>query len=1211
MKVTLKLVILALAIWFSYWLGIEFYYGAENIATIWLTNGLVWGLLLLLPYRHWAPVVAVAVAVQFVLNLEFSLSFALIITAINCLTPALGSLLLRKLCGGHFEFLNLRHVTLMILVVLIAEAVNSLVGATVVVWHYESAEFWPAFQIWWFSTAIGSLILLAVIVGWGQIASSWSITWRASRLIETAVLTLSAIIAGHFIFGSTSQEFMLVIEYPYIIIPILMWAVLRFPPVFPLTMLLFESLLLVYHAEYGRGPFITPGQSTHELVLAIQAFLVVTSATVLFICALIEERRKTVSMVQKSVEQVRLLLNSTAEAIYGLDMAGNCTFCNPACIRTLGYISENEFLGKNMHMLIHHMHPDGQHYQVEDCAIFQAFRTGENVHVDTEVFWKKDGTSFPAEYWSYPVLRDSKVVGAVVTFFDITERKWAEQDLLVSRQAAIHAQEQYEQVASMISDIVWRYEVDSEGQLLDSYISPVGDRILGLPEGTLNHSFDKYFAYTHPDDLPEIRQALTDTLVNKTQHVTVQYRIKKPDGSQAWLQSTGSAVASPNGGSVGFGTTTDITERKIAEKAIARQQALLEDTQRISMIGGFLWDVPAQTMTWTEELYRIHGYSREDLAGDPQNYISKSIECYIPSDRPIILEAFEQCVNEGKSYDMEFSFNAVDGTHKWIRTSAYSEKEDGVIVRVIGSVLDITESKLSAIALQESEAYIKAVMDNLPIGIAVNSVDPEISFEYMNDNFPKFYRTTREALADPNAFGTVVYEDPIFRKKIVSKILADCASGDLDRMHWEDVPITRKDKGTRFISARNTPVPNRNMMISTVWDVTDRKIGELERAKLEEQLRQTQKLEAIGTLAGGIAHDFNNILFAILGNADLAEAILPEDSPAKDNLREVVVAGKRAAELVKQILTFARKAEKKSVLLDVSTIAKEVTKLLRATLPTTIGIRLNLNTDKSGIKADPTEIHQVVMNLCTNAGQAMMEKGGTLEIGLDKTEVGESDIQKHPTLKPGSYLILSVGDTGPGIAPEIQERIFEPFFTTKETGQGTGMGLAVVHGIVKDLGGAINVYSEVGQGTTFRAYFPLTKESSSLEQSETSVLPRGNECVMVVDDEIVLARMISAMLESLGYVVETFSDSQQAVAAYLDAPERFDVIFTDQTMPNLTGAELAKKVLAQFPDQAIILSTGFSQTMQKEQATQIGISAFVSKPITKRDLAVAVRTVLD
>jgi two-component system CheB/CheR fusion protein len=420
----------------------------------------------------------------------------------------------------------------------------------------------------------------------------------------------------------------------------------------------------------------------------------------------------------------------------------------------------------------------------------------------------------------------------------------------------------------------------------------------------------------------------------------------------------------------------------------------------------------------------------------------------------------------------------------------------------------------------------------------------------------------------------------------------------------------------RWLLSRGRPITDNNdhvvRYLGIVIDITERKRVEEEKKTLQSQLIQAQKMEAIGTLAGGIAHDFNNILGAVIGYSELAREASPPGSELAGDLDKVLEAGKRAADLVKQILAFSRQAgSNERILLEPVHLVKEAIKLLRPALPSTITIKQRLDGVTRPILADPTQIHQIVMNLCTNAFHAMEKTGGILEIALRNCELTSQNLSLQSGLEAGEFVVLSIGDTGPGIRPAIRDKIFEPYFTTKEVGKGTGMGLSIVHGIVITMGGFITCESELGEGTIFKVYFPAIKREVASVDAPVETVFTGRERILFVDDEEILAKMGKVMLERLGYQVTVYASSVEALATFRNHPDRFDAVITDQTMPDMTGLDLAKRMLLHRPDMPIILCTGYSNLVNEEQAKANGIKGFIMKPMSMKDIAQLLRRVLD
>ncbi|MGW8193591.1 MAG: ATP-binding protein [Desulforhopalus sp.] len=426
-----------------------------------------------------------------------------------------------------------------------------------------------------------------------------------------------------------------------------------------------------------------------------------------------------------------------------------------------------------------------------------------------------------------------------------------------------------------------------------------------------------------------------------------------------------------------------------------------------------------------------------------------------------------------------------------------------------------------------------------------------------------------------------------------------------------EVVCTHKDGRTVFLLNSAVPIIGKNgnflgfRGVST--DITERKIAEEKRQILETKLVQAQKMETVGTLAGGIAHDFNNILAAILGYTELAMMNCPPDSPTAQLLEQTLGASNRARDLVKQILAFSRQGETSRIPLQPAHIIKEALKMLRPTLPTTIEIRKNIHQSDDTVFADPSQLSQIIINLCTNAFHAMEAKGGILEVSMDKVILDDQD----PGAAQGPYIKISVVDSGSGIPPEIKNRIFDPYFTTKEVGKGTGMGLAIAHGIVKSYGGFITCSSTPGKGTVFEVFLPVLDRSETPGNEEKTVKLHGSERLIFVDDEQIIVDVTREVLENLGYTVFPFTDSGQALAVFQETPDVFDLVVTDQTMPGMTGEELAGQMLKIRPELPIILCTGYSTLITEEKALKMGIRKFLLKPVTPKEMARLIRNIFD
>ena len=426
--------------------------------------------------------------------------------------------------------------------------------------------------------------------------------------------------------------------------------------------------------------------------------------------------------------------------------------------------------------------------------------------------------------------------------------------------------------------------------------------------------------------------------------------------------------------------------------------------------------------------------------------------------------------------------------------------------------------------------------------------------------------------------------------------------------------VHRKKDGTEFPVEINGIALEFNGSLYGVCfckDISERKKDEEERLKIEAHLFENQKMESLGTLAGGIAHDFNNILGAIVGYAELTRMQCQEGSKLENYVSQISRAGNRAAELVKQILWFSRQGLREKKPLETSRVVREALKLIEATLPANIEIIEKISPNLPPILGNEIQIHQIVMNLCTNAYHAMKNSSGTLGVSLIAVTIQEHDINYVPDVVPGNYIKLAVSDDGSGIPPELINRIFEPYFTTKAVGDGTGLGLSTVHGIVKDHAGFIQIHSEVGIGTTINVLLPVAETEAIIEMGENELLPKGIETILLVDDEEALIDLGRDLLERLGYRVETRASSLDAIEAFRVNSQKYDLVLSDITMPKMTGDELAQRIKTMRPDIPIILCSGFSNRIDERSLEILGIDAILMKPIIYSELAHTIRRVLD
>jgi len=500
------------------------------------------------------------------------------------------------------------------------------------------------------------------------------------------------------------------------------------------------------------------------------------------------------------------------------------------------------------------------------------------------------------------------------------------------------------------------------------------------------------------------------------------------------------------------------------------------------------------------------------------------------------------------------------------------------------------ENKTTRQALQESEERLRTVFETFPDPVTIIQAEDGRCVD-INSAFTRVTGWTTEDVIGKTAADFDIWHKPEEREKLTTGIAQQGKVENLEaKFRLKDGSLT-----TALMSAVLIRLKDKPHILTITRDISDLKSAQKEREQLETQLIQAQKMEAIGTLAGGIAHDFNNILGAIIGYAEMALYDTKKDSMEHHNIDQVLKAGHRAKDLVKQILAFSRKSEQDKRIISLTPIVEEALKLLRASLPTTIEIRQNIEPNLDAIFADPTQMHQVLMNLCTNSAHAM----------------GDTRAAQYPELNPGPYVKLSISDTGHGMDSVTMDRIFDPYFTTKEQDKGTGMGLAVVHGIIKGHGGGIQVQSTPAKGTRFDILFPIMEKQMESVTAELKALPTGSEHILFIDDEETLIDLAKSMLKKLGYRVETRTSPVEALEIFGAAPHKFDLVISDMTMPGMTGDTLASELMNIRSDIPVIICTGYSEKIDERRAKDLGIKGLMMKPFTIRRLSKTVRDALD
>ncbi|MCX6832148.1 MAG: PAS domain S-box protein [candidate division Zixibacteria bacterium] len=639
------------------------------------------------------------------------------------------------------------------------------------------------------------------------------------------------------------------------------------------------------------------------------------------------------------------------------------------------------------------------------------------------------------------------------------------------------------------------------------------------------------------------------------------------------------------------------------------EEALRQSEERFKQVaenaGEWIWEVDADGLyTYASPaVEKMLGYKPEEIVGNIHFY-----DLFVPEEKEELKKATLEAIAQHESFRDFVNPNLhKDGSRVILETSGIPVLDGcGTLISYRGADKNITERTRAEKALRESENTYRTIFENT--GNVTVIIEEDTTVLLVNSRFEKLMGWSKEEVEGKMSWTQFVPPEDLDLMTALHRL-----RGEVPDAVPKEYEIRLLDKSGTIKPARLSidMIAGTTRSVVSVTDITASKMAEEERERLQQRLQQSQKLEAIGTMAGGIAHDFNNILTGILGFTELVRSEVSEGSPIHDNLTEVVLAGRRARDLVRQILSFSRKAETEKSLISLGTIVKEALKLIRSVIPSHITIRHNFTVSaEHSILADPTQMHQIVMNLCLNAADAMPD-GGVLEISLEEVQVETESRPEQTQLPSGCYLKLTVRDNGAGIPPEVRERIFEPYFTTKQVGKGTGMGLAVVHGVIKEHGGSIAVSSEPGKGTAFEICLPIVEATPDTEIESTPVVVAGSESILFVDDETMITNLQRLQLGKWGYCVTATESSATALNMFRANPQGFDLVITDLTMPGITGIKLAQAIHEISPSTPIILCTGLDEGISRENARMIGIHAILSKPTTGAEFSHTMRLVLD
>jgi PAS domain S-box-containing protein len=901
---------------------------------------------------------------------------------------------------------------------------------------------------------------------------------------------------------------------------------------------------------------------------------VVLLAILIWICALWLNRADAARRrAEDRDEEMAAIVNSSSDAIVGKTLDGTITSWNRGAEQIYGY-KEEEVLGKNISVLV----PPGQ---LDDIPRFMAeVRKGFSIERFETIRRRKDKVLIHVSLTISPVHdREGNVVGASSVARDITARKQAEERLSQS-------QAQLRGIIDSAMDAVITVDQNQNVVMFNAAAEKMfgysSQEVVGLP---LERLIPQKFRTGHAEHIHNFSKTGT---TSRAMGALGALQGLRANGEEFPIEASISQIES-NGKKFFTAIVRDVTERLRADLALREQASVLDLTQVM------VRDMDGRIVLWNRGAEKLYGYKLEEALGRISHEL---LHTEFPEPEDLINK---KLIDSGE-WEGELVHRKRDGTKIVVASVWTLERHmSGRPWRILEANTDITARKRAEDAVQLAQARLLSALEGGRMGTWVWEIGTNriVWDDPMRSLFGRDPDDITGGSIEP-FFSWLHPQDRERTRAILETSLREGSSYDAEYR------ISRPDQSIVWIAARGRverdAQGNAFRMTGVCIDITDRK-------RMEEQLLQAQKMQALGTLAGGIAHDFNNILMAIGGNASLAIDEIPADHPVQRNLHEISKASSRASNLVRQILAFSRRQAPDRKHIAVQPAVEEALGLLRATLPARIDIRSSFSPDLPPISADSTQLHQVIMNLGTNAARAIGEQRGVLEVVARPFNVTEDIAASIGKLREGSYVRLSVSDSGCGINPAIIERIFEPFFTTQAPGQGTGLGLSVAHGIMKDHDGAISVYSEHGKGSVFHLYFPAAAEFANKAATHTAPQRGHGEHLLYIDDEEALVMLATRSLGKLGYQITGHTEPVKALQAFKENPHRFAAVVTDLSMPGMSGAELARKVIEIRPDVPIVMTSGYIRPEDEVEAKQIGVRELILKPDSIDELAKALHRV--
>ncbi len=873
------------------------------------------------------------------------------------------------------------------------------------------------------------------------------------------------------------------------------------------------------------------------------------------------EVRKKEEELKNSEERLNILFEYAPDAYFLTDLKGNFIAVNRRVEELSGYKKE-ELIGKNflkLGLLTRNQIPKA-------LKCMRANARGMPCVPNEYLFRRKDGSQLIVEISSYPVkISGKKVVLGIAR--DITERKKREKALEESEQ-------KYRTIIENTKEGIFIFRGN---RLL--YVNDVICRKSGYSRDELLEI--NLWKLVHPEERTRLMKMAEKISRERKFTLAIEGPFLRKDGEIIHCALTLSPIVYQNRFAL-LGIIRDVSLHVRAQKKIEEARDYAEKILDSIPLPLAVIDEKLRLVSANYSFSQTFALIPEKMVGN--EFLEQSKVRFMNEHSKKLLE---RLIKEEKSFkDLEISFDFPEKERRVFLVGGrefHQEKESRRFFILIFE--DITEKKKD----MEERLLLEETIRQAEEMIMVTGTDSSI--KYVNPSIAKITGFSAEEVKGKK-LNFIFRDERQFPLNDVQKLL------NQGKMWSGSIDAEKKGGGDYFVDMVASPVKDQegNILnhIYVIRDVTREK-------EIENKLHQAQKMEALGVLAGGVAHDFNNILTSIVGYAELALDDAPRGSLQESNLKEVLRASQRGKELVNQILLFSRRRKPEKKVIQISSLLKEALKFLRATIPSNIEMRQSIKTEAS-VEADPIQVYQVLMNLCANAAEAMNQKGGILEVSLEEVKLEKEALEGREEANPGTYLKLSVRDTGTGIPDSILPRIFDPFFTTKDTGRGTGMGLSMVDGIVKNHGGIIKVETEVGKGSTFHVFFPKTSEVARIDEEEVE-LNKGDGRILFIEDERQVLDSGIKTLEHLGYQVEGFSDPVEALEAFKKSPERFNAVITDMTMPRMMGDKLAKKILQIRPEVPVIITTGYNENIDEEKAGEIGVFALIMKPFLRKEIA--------